>query len=143
MRVVPSPVKQPMIGEASPSKWWQDWFSSIGDVLQGVWGSFKDSEYKIDGASGSVSSDLVQLGKAYHVSIVWSEAELTGASVVIPSRSSAGSVVPTTLRPGMLMVDVDGTLIGVPVGGTVINLPDQTGDRIALWGTVVPEEKGK
>ena len=126
--VGPAPVIKPLSEERS----WVQWFSTLGDGLVGRWGQEKRTLAKENLAEPDTEY-LNYKGRELSFLFVWeSGVEFTTASIKLNNSDY-------TMRPGMLEIWQDSTLVGgAYCAERLINLPDLglLSGRIILQGSV-------
>ena len=130
-----APVQIQPIEANSFTTGWLQWFSELGDAIEGEW----SADYWQLEASGidSPSAYFSMSGSSVSCLISWSDEVVTsGASITLPKiNGSYLSVLPSMLR----IWDTATLKSGVLVEGSTVIIPDGTYANLIIEGTLFPQ----
>jgi len=127
----------PLMKPLSDERAWTQWFSEIGNSLNGRWGQEKRQLEKVNIATQPTEEYLNYKGRELSFLFVWeSPITFSGSEILLNELPGQADL---TMRPGMLEVWDDSTLVGgAYCSERTIELPNLSSNgRIIVQGSVM------
>ena len=132
-RVGPAPLQKANEFDRS----WLQWFSTLGNALQGRWGQEQRDLELVNITSKPDEQFLNYKGRELSFLFVWeSGLETSNSSILLSTTPTQADL---TMRPGMLQIWEDSSLVaGAYASQSTITLPDlNLSGRVIIQGTIL------